>query len=131
MVHRATPDPDESIQRFLDDRRLRHERRTRLERRRTDRRELDLPVEHERRTGRERRSGRDRRISDDRRLPPAAQFSWEETVAILAMIVDNDRIVACPRCSGNLLLGPHESHGGVETREVHCTGCRNSAVIVE
>jgi hypothetical protein len=90
---------------------------------------LQLPVEHERRTGRDRRLGRDRR-AQDRRIPPAAQFSWDETRAIQAMLLTSAATVACPRCRGNLLLGPVEAHDGLPMREVHCTGCRNSVVIV-
>lgn len=130
MVHRITPDPDEIAHRFLADRRS-EDRRSGTERRQRDRRVVNVPVPFERRTGLERRRGSDRRMVRDRRLPSAAQFSWDETRTIQGMLLHPQSEVACPRCDGSLLLGPPESHGGVSTREVHCTGCRNSVVIVD
>jgi hypothetical protein len=99
MVNRASPDPDESVRRFLVDRRF-GERRCGRERRRGERRVLALPVANERRSGRDRRTPTDRRDSNERRFPPSSQFSWEETRTIQQMLV-------------------------------HCTGCKNSAVIVD
>ena len=126
---RTTPDPDGK--RFLVDRRV-SDRRYGGDRRRRDRRVLHLPVERERRAGVDRRVGLDRRAARaERRLPPAAQFSWDETRTIQLMLTRLAQDVACPRCQGVLLLGPFEKHGGVTTREVHCTNCRNSAVIVD
>lgn len=130
MMDRTTPDPDEGVRRFLVDRRA-GDRRSGKERRRRERRVLDIQVALERRSGEDRRAGRDRRAMRERRLPLAAQFSWDETRTIQDMLAHPEVHVACPRCDGVLLLGPHESHEGVTTREVHCTGCKNSAVIVE
>ncbi len=128
MVTEPTPHPDSTPPGFLADRRSAADRRAGAERRQADRRVLQLPVEHERRSG-ERRLSRDRR-AQDRRVPPAAQFSWDETRVIQAMLLESATTVACPRCRGNLLIGPVESHDGLSMREVHCTGCRNSVVIV-
>ena len=130
MVNRVSPDPDESARRFLDDRRV-DDRRSGRERRRADRRVLQIPVAEERRSGHDRRAGVDRRSKYERRSPPSAQFSWDETRAIQQMLMRPASSSACPRCGGILLLGPYESHEGITTREVHCTGCRNSAVVVE
>jgi DNA-directed RNA polymerase subunit RPC12/RpoP len=47
------------------------------------------------------------------------------------MVLHPEQGVACPRCKGNLLLGPLETLAGVNMREVHCTGCRHSVVLVD
>ena len=120
---------ERGIRRFLEDLR-KSERRSRKERRKHERRVIELPVEHDRRRGADRRA-EPRRGERDRRAPPAAQFSWSHTMQIQAMLARPSRGVACPRCSGALLLGPPELRAGVTTREVLCTGCRRSAAIVE
>jgi len=120
---------ERGIRRFLDDLR-KSERRSKKERRQQERRVIDLPVEKDRRQGGERRA-EPRRGPRDRRAPPSAQFSWTHTMQIQAMLARPARGVACPRCSGALLLGPPEERAGVTTREVLCTGCRRSAAIVE
>jgi hypothetical protein len=129
MANDPFPDARGSLSHFLPDLRTGRDRRSGGDRRISDRRVLTLPVERERRSGKDRRNGRDRRFAD-RRVPPAAQFTWEETRLIQLMVSQPGHGVGCPRCEGALLLGPPEAHGGVITREVHCTRCRNSVVIV-
>ena len=117
-------DGDEAIPRFLPDRRSGADRRR-------ERQELyDLAIEHWRRTA-DPRPHPERRRPSDRRRPPAAQFSWEDTLQIHRMLADPGMAVACPRCHGALLLGPAVPRGGMHTREVHCTGCRYSVAVVE
>jgi hypothetical protein len=118
------PSGDEAVPRFLPDRRSGADRRR-------ERQELyDLAIEYRRRTT-DPQTQPERRRPSDRRRPPAAQFSWEDTLQIHRMLADPGMAVACPRCDGALLLGPAVPRGGVHTREVHCTGCRYSVAVVE
>lgn len=117
-------DGGEAVPRFLPDRRSGTDRRR-------ERQELyDLAIEYWRRTA-DQRAEPERRRPSDRRRPPAAQFSWEETLKIHRMLADPGMAVACPRCHGALLLGPAVTCDGMHTREVHCTGCRYSVAVVE
>lgn len=134
MTQRSENDPTERG--FREDQRSGADRRSGAQRRSgADRRGpgdvIDLALEAERRRRDDRRAVRDRRADADRRRPPAAQFSWKDTLRIQRMVVDPNREVACPRCGASLLLGPFEFREGVTTREVHCTGCRYSVAIVE
>lgn len=122
-------DDDESIPRFLPDRRSGADRRSGTDRRRELRELYELAVER-RRCAVEQGARIERRAPADRRRPPVAQYSWEHTLAIHRMLADPRMPVACPRCERALLLGPPEARGGVHTREVHCTGCRYSVAIV-
>jgi hypothetical protein len=125
-----------SLKRFEEDRRSGAERRSSTDRRSgTERRGglggvIDFVVEAERRRT-ERRAKADRRTRVDRRKPPAAQYSWTDTLKIQKMVDDPSREVVCPRCGGTLLLGPLEFAEGVTTCEVHCTACRYSVAILQ
>ena len=130
------PEDDPTKRGFHPDQRYGADRRSGAERRSgADRRGLgnviDLALEAERRRRDDRRAARDRRTDADRRQPPAAQFSWKDTLRIQRMVVDPSREAACPRCASSLLLGPLELREGITTREVHCTGCRYSVAILE
>jgi len=130
------PEDDPTQRGFRPDQRSGPDRRSGTQRRSgADRRALgdviDLALEAERRRHTERRSEGDRRAATDRRRPPAAQFSWKDTLKIQRMVLDPNREAACPRCGSSLLLGPFEFREGVTTREVHCTGCRYSVAILE
>ncbi len=125
-----TQDHDKELG-FLVDSRSGVERRSRQERRGKERRTADLPIPIERRRGLDRRDRPDRRVATDRRAPPIEQFSVNEGQLIEEMLLHPKGGVACPRCSGNLLLGPLETLAGVNMREVHCTGCRHSVVLVD
>ncbi len=121
---------DEAVPRFLPDRRAGTERRSGTDRRRERQELFDLAIEHRRRAA-DRGGSVERRAPANRRRPPAAQFSWEDTLRIHRMLADTRVAVACPRCDGALLLGPTEPRGGMHTREVHCTGCRYSVAVVD
>jgi hypothetical protein len=86
-------------------------------------------VESERRSGGDRRAERPRRTSRERRRPAAGQFPIEEMQLIRQMLLRTDISAACPLCGGYLLLGPREVREGVRMQEVHCTGCRRSALL--
>lgn len=127
----SEPPSDAGLREFLADLRTRRDRRSHTERRQHERRGVDLQTEEERRSLVDRRSATDRRRQGERRRPVVSQFSLVEARLIQQMVERPDGAVACPRCDGNLMLGPSELHAGVGLREVHCTGCRHSVVIVE
>ena len=81
--------------------------------------------------GGERRSGADRRIvlTDRRRLVHEA-FSRGDAEHIREMMMDPGVEAACPQCDGNLLLGSVIPHEGGTARNVHCTSCRRSVLLV-
>ena len=131
MVERASRDPDEGVKRFLEDLRAGPDRRSWGERRKDARRMDTVPVDTNRRLESDRRLVGQRRGYGDRRRQSVAQFSWEQCEVIRQMMAHPGRGVACPRCSGSLLMGPRETHAEVNMQEVHCTGCRHSVVLVD
>jgi hypothetical protein len=129
MVERSPSGPVEGLRRFLADLRSGGERRSGSERRKSDRRATALPVDVERRAGSDRRAERERRTPRERRRPAAGQFPVEEMQLIRQMVLRPDISAACPLCGGYLLLGPTDVREGVRMQEVHCTGCRRSALL--
>ena len=132
MAKKPPKDPDEGLRRFLTDFRSHHERRSFDERRAADRRSGENTVEDERRCPEERRDSYDRRemLLDRRRSTPEL-FIREQIELIRHALLNSETSVACPRCEGDLLLGPSVQRGDKFTREVHCTGCRHRAVVVD
>ena len=116
MVKKPTKDPDEGLRRFLKDFRSHTERRSFDERRRPE----------------ERRDTYDRReMLLDRRRGTSEPFIREHMGWIRQALLNAEAEVACPRCQGDLLLGPTARRGNTFVREVHCTACRHRAVIVD
>jgi len=107
----------EGVQRFLSDLRCSAERRTS-----GDRRQRHRNVVVERRAGEERRIYRERRQS-------LSNYSAEDVLDIKAMISDPGSRVACPECSGSLMLGPPVAKDELIVRRVHCTTCRRSLLL--
>jgi hypothetical protein len=123
--------PTSGLRRFLADLRASGDRRSWTERRRGDRRVADVPVPHDRRVA-QRRSGLDRRVVlTDRRRRLAETYSREEAELICQMVMHDDMEAACPKCDGNLLLGPVSVHHGRTARVVHCTECRRCVVLTD
>ena len=130
MSEKPPKDPDEGVRRFLTDLRSASERRSWEERRRSERRATDHGVEEERRDTAKRRGAVDRRIMLlDRRRGISEPYTRQHAKRIRDMLLNPDADVACPRCNGNLLLGPPCSHGSGTAREVRCTACRRTVVI--
>ncbi len=132
MTKKPPKDPDEGLRRFLTDFRSHHERRSFDERRDADRRATDGTVDDERRRPEDRRDMYDRReMLLDRRRGTSESFIREQIERIRQALLDAETAVACPRCEGDLLLGPTAQRGTKFVREVHCTACRHSAVIAD
>ena len=132
MVKKPTKDPDEGLRRFLKDFRSHTERRSFDERRAADRRASDGAVDDERRRPEERRDTYDRReMLLDRRRGTSEPFIREHMGWIRQALLNAEAEVACPRCQGDLLLGPTVRRGNKFVREVHCTACRHRAVIID
>ena len=89
-----------------------------------------MPVVEEQRGG-DRRSGAERRIvlTDRRRLIHEA-FSRGDAEHIREMMMDPGVEAACPQCDGNLMLGSVIPHEGGTARNVRCTSCRRSVLLV-
>ncbi len=130
MAKKPPDDPDEGVRRFLSDFRSTTDRRSFDERRDRDRRSSGEDVGSERRAKEGRRDSFDRRetLLDRRRGTPEG-FIREHIGLICESLSKADADVSCPRCEGDLLLGPPVQHGDKFVREVHCTACRHSAVI--
>ena len=128
MVENHTHDSNQGLQRFLKDFRAGVDRRA-DDRRQGDRRSGGSPVDSDNRTGTDRRSSSDRRAQPDRRRGLTEKFSVEESSRIHQMVAEPDKVAECPRCNGNLLLGPLVKRDGENSRDVHCTWCRHSVVI--
>ncbi len=81
--------------------------------------------------GGDRRSGAERRIvlTDRRRRMPEA-FSRGDAEHIREMMMDPGVEAACPQCDGNLMLGSVMPHEGGAARNIHCTSCRSSVLLV-
>jgi len=120
----------QGLRRFLSDLRDGTERRSWQERREAERRGAGHEPETERRGSEDRRSGGDRRVMLlDRRRTLSYPYAHQHAEQIREMLLTPDTSVVCPRCSGDLLLGPPESRGSHTAREVRCTQCRHCVVI--
>lgn len=128
MDHEPTRPPADGWDDILADLRAGTDRRS-DGRRVSQRRSVDLGAERDRRRGSERRGRADRRTRSERRIPSDDQFTWMETQRIHVMLAGNGDVRACPRCEGQLLIGPEEIHDRIATREVICTGCRYGTVV--
>ena len=131
MISRSSKDPTRGIRRFLADLRESADRRAWTQRRSGDRRAATVPIEDDRRVA-ERRSGLDRRVViTDRRRRVAETYSLENGELICQMVMHDDMEAACPKCDGNLMLGPVITRESKKVREVHCTDCRRCLVITD
>lgn len=131
MISRSSKDPTRGIRRFLADLRESADRRAWTQRRSGDRRVATVPTEDDRRVA-ERRSGVDRRVViTDRRRRVAETYSLENAELICQMVMHDDMEAACPKCDGNLMLGPVITRESKKVREVHCTDCRRCLVITD
>ncbi len=131
MISPSSKDPTRGIRRFLADLRESADRRAWTQRRSGDRRVATAPMEEDRRVA-ERRSGVDRRVViTDRRRRVAETYSLENAELICQMVMHDDMEAACPKCDGNLMLGPVIARDGKKVREVHCTDCRRCVVITD
>ncbi len=131
MISPSSKDPTRGIRRFLADLRESADRRAWTHRRSGDRRVATVPIEDDRRVV-ERRSGVDRRVViTDRRRRVADTYSLENAELICEMVMHDDMEAACPKCDGNLMLGPVIARDGKKVREVHCTDCRRCVVITD
>ncbi len=131
MISHSSKDPTRGLRRFLADLRESAERRAWTQRRSGDRRVATVPIEDDRRVA-ERRSGVDRRVViTDRRRRVAETYSLENAELICQMVMHDDMEAACPKCDGNLMLGPVITRDSKKVREVHCTDCRRCLVITD
>ncbi len=130
MTNKQSTDPDEGVRRFLRDFRSHVERRSFEERRAGERRSGEHEVKEDRRKPGDRRDRYDRRetLLDRRRGTPEC-FIREHMELIRDVLHDASAGVVCPRCGGELLLGPSLQRGKIWVREVHCTACRHHVVI--
>ena len=119
----------EGVRRFLTDLRESAERRSWTDRREKDRRSDSQEVGDERRSSSDRRSTDRRVMLLDRRRSNPETFIKEHAEWIRQAILDADRDVACPRCEGDLMLGPPMTRGESVARRVHCTSCRHCIVV--
>jgi DNA-directed RNA polymerase subunit RPC12/RpoP len=132
MAKKPPSDPDEGIRRFLTDFRSDHDRRSFDERRVGGRRSKADTVDDERREPDDRRDMYDRRETLlDRRRGTSESFIREQIEWIRQALLNAETAVACPRCEGDLLLGPTVKRASKFVREVHCTACRHRAVITD
>ena len=60
-----------------------------------------------------------------------AVYSRKETARIRKMVFKPGVWVTCPRCNGNLTLGPPIAHGGSTVWELRCSTCWRSVMIRE
>ncbi len=131
MISPSSKDPTRGLRRFLADLRESAERRAWTQRRSGDRRVATVPIEDDRRVA-ERRSGLDRRVViTDRRRRVAETYSLENAELICQMVMHDDMEAACPKCDGNLMLGPVITRESKKVRDVHCTDCRRCLVITD
>jgi hypothetical protein len=132
MPEDITVDLSERLRLFLEDLRSGSERRSWDERRHCERRQANLGVATERRNVGERRSNTDRRVMLlDRRRRISEPYAQRHAEQIRSMVVNPGAGASCPRCDGNLLLGPTISRNDGFAREVRCTNCRHSVVITQ
>ncbi len=122
--------PSNAVRRFLADLRASADRRAWQERRAGDRKTSSARVVEGQHDG-DRRSGVERRIVlTDRRRRIHEAFSRGDAEHIREMMMDSGVEAACPRCDGNLMLGSVVPHEGGTARNVHCTSCRRSVLLV-
>ncbi len=132
-MNTTTRDPNDGIRRFLADLRSSFDRRAWKDRRKAERRGAAAETEPEpERRDSERRGKPERRVVlTDRRRRISDTFVREDAERIKEMVLNTAVAVACPRCRGNLLLGPPVSRDGNTVRQVHCTACRHGVVITD
>jgi DNA-directed RNA polymerase subunit RPC12/RpoP len=130
MGDKTPKDPHEGVRRFLTDFRSHTERRSFEERRVEERRASEKEADAERRSSEDRRDAYDRReMLLDRRRSSSEWFIREHAEFIREALLDSETEVACPRCKGDLLLGPSVQKGDKLVRDVHCTVCRHRVLI--
>lgn len=130
MADKPNRDSNEGVKRFLTDFRSHTERRSFEERRTKERRNSSDNVDDERRGKDDRRDRYDRReMLLDRRRGTPEQFILEHVVWIREALHNAEIEVECPRCGGDLLLGPPVKRGTKSFREVHCTNCRHRVLL--
>ncbi len=130
MVASSSKDPTRGLRRFFADLRESADRRAWTDRRSVDRRLASVPVAHDRRVA-DRRNDERRVVLTDRRRRVAETYSLENAELICEMVLHDDMEAACPKCDGNLMLGPVIVRDGKRVREVHCTDCRRCVVITD
>jgi hypothetical protein len=122
----------QGLRRFLRDLRDGTERRSWKERRRAERRVLAREVDADRRRAENRRAGGDRRLMLlDRRRTISYPYAHQHAEQIRDMLLRPGMNAVCPRCGGDLLLGPRQSRGASTARGVLCTHCRHCVVITD
>lgn len=130
MADKKKKDSDEGVKRFLTDFRSHSERRSFDERRSKERRSSSGDVSEDRRGDDDRREPYDRReMLLDRRRGTPEQFILEHVVWIREALHNAEKDVECPRCGGDLLLGPPIKRGAKSVREIHCTSCRHRVLL--
>ena len=130
MADKPKKDSDEGVKRFLTDFRSHSERRSFDERRTKGRRSSSGDVTEDRREQDDRRERYDRReMLLDRRRGTPEQFILEHVVWIREALHKAETAVECPRCGGDLLLGPSIKRGTMSVREIHCTACRHRVLL--
>ena len=130
MADKPKKDSNEGVKRFLTDFRSHTERRSFEERRAKDRRSDSQEVPEDRRGEEDRRDRYDRReMLLDRRRGTPEQFILEHVVWIREALHNAETEVECPRCGGDLLLGPPIKRGTKSVREIHCTACRHRVLL--
>ena len=130
-MNTKTRDPNDGIRRFLADLRSSFDRRAWKDRRKNERRDSAEAVEPDRRSSDRRAKPERRVVLTDRRRRIADTFVREDAERIKKMVLDSGVAVGCPRCDGNLLLGPPVTREGSVVRQVHCTACRHGVVITD
>ena len=130
MGDKPAKDPHEGVRRFLTDFRSHTERRSFDERRVEERRASEKDADDDRRSAENRRDAYDRReMLLDRRRSSSEWFIREHAEFIRGALLNSETEVACPRCKGDLLLGPSVRKGDKLLRDVHCTACRHRVLI--
>ena len=132
MPDKPPKDRNEGVKRFLTDFRSHTERRSFDERRAAERRADEGAIDDERRRSDDRRDAYDRReMLLDRRRVTSEPFIREQIEWIRQALLDAGTAVECPRCDGDLLVGPIGQRGSKFFREVHCTVCRHRAIVAD
>jgi hypothetical protein len=132
MEDRLPKDRHEGVKRFLSDFRSHSERRSFDERRVEERRAAVEDADQDRRGSKDRRNTYDRReMLLDRRRVSSEWFIREHAEFIRKALLDTNAEAVCPRCKGDLLLGPAVQRGDRLVRDVHCTACRHRMFIAD
>ncbi|MCZ6916967.1 MAG: hypothetical protein O7I93_09335 [Gemmatimonadetes bacterium] len=129
-MNTTTRDPNDGIRRFLADLRSSFDRRAWKDRRKGERHGSAQAAEQDQSSDRRVKPER-RVVLTDRRRRIADTFVREDADRIKKMVLDTSVVVGCPRCDGNLLLGPPVTRDGSVVRQVHCTACRHGVVITD